>query len=291
MSRQADSESLRTPLDASAINSDQFAAPGPIQKGHSPVDSSVQDGSGTAAVKRHYATLLAEHYSWMCGDLELRVAETVRFFEGIGIQRRDGRALDLGCGSGIQSLALSELGYAVTAVDFNARLLDELHARASDRRIQTIEADLTTIGQHRDLPCPFEVVVCMGDTLTHLPSMAAVERLIEYAASVLADDGRLVLGLRDLTGELTGIDRALPVRLEENRIMLTFLEYHPEFVQVHDMVLQRDGSEWRLSKSAYPKLRIPIDHLQGLLQSHDLVIDGVSNERGMYHLVAHQRLQ
>ena len=44
---------------------------------------------------------------------------------------RSGRAVDLGAGCGFQSIPLARLGFAVTAIDIDRKLLDELHRNAA----------------------------------------------------------------------------------------------------------------------------------------------------------------
>lgn len=65
-----------------------------------------------------------------------------------------------------------------------------------------------------------------------------------------------MLSFRDLTAELAGIDRFIPVRADAERIMTCFLEYGPETVLVHDLIHIQDGEGWTLRKSCYPKLRL-----------------------------------
>src|SRR5262245_61447958 len=86
----------------------------------------------TSSVHDHYECLLAEHYTRMFGDFGTKVAEQQALLEKLGIGRLEGgQAVDLGCGSGFQSIALARLGFRVVAIDFSARLLQELreHAR------------------------------------------------------------------------------------------------------------------------------------------------------------------
>src|SRR5262249_53064450 len=121
-------------------------------------------------VPRHYQELLADHYDWMFArPIDAIVAEQKAALQQCGIEpARGGRALDLGCGSGFQSLALSQLGYQVLAVDTSEKLLGQLAARARAERITPQLADIRDLDQ-LVAPATFSVVVCMGDTLTHLP--------------------------------------------------------------------------------------------------------------------------
>ena len=69
-------------------------------------------------------------------------------------------------------------------------------------------------------------------------------------------EGRLVLTFRDLSQELAGLDRFIPVQSDADRVMVCVLEYEPRTVLVHDLIHIRSGGGWRLDKSCYRKLRI-----------------------------------
>lgn len=207
------------------------------------------------SVADHYERLLADHYTWMAGSFAGKVAQQKALLSELGVvPSRSGRALDLGCGSGFQSVALAELGFAVTSLDSSTKLLAELETRKGSLPIVTMQADIAA-GLGEVLP-GLDVIVCMGDTLTHLESKDAVTQLLTQTRAMLAPGCKLVLSFRDLTAELAGIDRFIPVRADAERIMTCFLEYGPETVMVHDLLHIRDSEGWTLHKSCYPKLRL-----------------------------------
>jgi 2-polyprenyl-3-methyl-5-hydroxy-6-metoxy-1,4-benzoquinol methylase len=76
--------------------------------------------------------MLGQHYSRMFGDFETKVAEQRALLERLGVIAgpSGGVAVDLGCGSGFQSVALARLGFRVLSVDISRRLLAELNDRA-----------------------------------------------------------------------------------------------------------------------------------------------------------------
>ena len=171
--------------------------------------------------------------------------------------RQSGIAVDLGSGPGFQSIALAELGYSpVTAVDSSRELLGELQARKQSYGIETWETDITRL-DWATLPENASVIVCMGDTLTHLPSKDSVQKLFTDVFQKLAAGGVFVLTYRDLTGELAGTDRFLAVQADDTRIMTCFLEYKSsDAVTVHDLVYVRGEGGWKLNQSSYEKLRL-----------------------------------
>jgi SAM-dependent methyltransferase len=209
-------------------------------------------------VQRHYDSLLAAHYSWMNGaEPAEKAVEQAKILVDLGVGKGTKRmAVDLGCGPGYQSLALASLGYeSVLAIDGSRDLLAELDAARADDRIKTVLADL------RSFPTMVErgsanVITCMGDTLTHLENKADVLKLYRDAYDALAPGGNLVLTFRDLSQELVGLDRFLPVRADDHRIMTCVLEYEPESVVVNDLIHVRENSGWTLHKSSYRKLRL-----------------------------------
>lgn len=105
-----------------------------------------------------------------------------------------------------------------------------------------------------------DVVVCMGDTVLHLGGRDAVIELCDRAAQALAPGGSFVLTYRDLTEALHDLERFMPVRSDDEAIMLCVLDYdEPETVTVNDLIYIRGAEGWQLAKSSYPKLRLAPD--------------------------------
>jgi SAM-dependent methyltransferase len=238
------------------------------------------------SVEDHYENLLAKHYTWMHGDYDSKVREHQLFFERAGIlPRSGGKALDLGSGSGFQSLALANLGFEVLAVDTSETLLQELRDRTQSRRIRPVLGDLRDQETYAT-ETPFEVAVCMGDTLAHLRSYGEVETLCGDVLGVLEGGGALVLEFRDGTRELEGADRAIPLRMDDERIMATFLEYETDRINVHDIVFVRGADGWTMHKSAYAKLRLSEEKVRDLLDRTGFRIVSSEEDRGFVTVVA-----
>jgi SAM-dependent methyltransferase len=222
----------------------------------------------------------------MRGDYDSKVREYQFLFEQMGIlPRSGGKALDLGSGSGFYSLALAHLSFEVLAVDTSETLLRELHDRTGERVIRPVLGDMREPGKYAT-EGPFEVAVCMGDTLAHLRSHGEVETLLGNVLGALEGGGALVLEFRDATRELEGVDRAIPLRMDDERIMATFLEYEADRVNVHDMVFVRNADGWIMHKRAYAKLRLGEEKVLNLLGRTGFRIVSSEEDRGFVTIVA-----
>ncbi len=245
-------------------------------------------GHAAADYTAHYANHLAPIYLWMVGGFEAAVARgDLEIAEVLPDLAPGQRVVDLGAGFGMHTIPLARRGCAVLAIDSSPLLLDELRRRAGTLPIRTIEDDLLAFADHlEDRP---DLILCMGDTLTHLPDFASLERLFAEAARVLEPGGRFISSFRDYTGELLGEQRFIPVRSDEDRILTCFLEYATDSVVVHDILHERQGSLWSLRVSRYPKLRVSPDRVVEALAASGFSARVEPGQSGMVRVIGTRR--
>ena len=236
-------------------------------------------------VKTHYDRVLADVYSWMFGGIEGGIQKNREFFKKHNISPTgSGIALDLGAGCGFQSIPLARLGFSVMAIDLNQKLLDELNQNSGEADIKTIEDDL--INFDRYLNRQPELVVCMTDTVLHLESKSKVISLFKKVFSALETRGKFVITFRDLSNEISELDRFIPLKSDENTILTCFLEYEPHTVKVHDLVYYRDGNDWQLNKSYYRKLRLSQQWIENSLTDIGFNRINFQSDRGLIAAIA-----
>jgi 2-polyprenyl-3-methyl-5-hydroxy-6-metoxy-1,4-benzoquinol methylase len=234
----------------------------------------------------HYRTHLGPVYAWMLGDLDAAFARGAREIDDLPLPAgRGGVAVDLGAGLGLHTLPLAKRGFEVVAIDTCQSLLDELRSRIESLPIGIHSADLLEFrgfltGQAR-------VIVCMGDTLTHLPALPAVESLLAGVAAALAPGGVFAATFRDYaTSELKGEQRFIPVRADADRVMTCFLEYGDHHVTVHDLLHEHEDGRWRQTVSSYPKLRLAPQWVMSELSELGLRVTRDATTGGMVRIVA-----
>ena len=234
----------------------------------------------------HYERLLAEHYTWMFGaSRSFKAAEQREILTRLNLAGRE-LAVDLGAGTGFQTIALADMGFKrVLAIDTSARLLQELRDFHGERPVALVQDDLMHISQHVAAGTA-DAVVCMGDTLPHLPARELLPRLFSDVFRTLRPSGQFVLSFRDLSSELLGVDRFTTVRSTADKIMTCFLEYGPVSVMVHDLIHVREGESWKLLKSCYPKLILSVDAVRRSLEEAGFEVYAQEVVRGMSVLAA-----
>ena len=105
-------------------------------------------------------------------------------------QLRTGKALDLGCGSGVFSVFLAEQGFQVTAIDYIPKALDFARRRAAEHQV-----DITWVGEdllNWSTDERFDLILDSGTF--HNMSGASTRRYKARLLSWLAPDGDYVLG-------------------------------------------------------------------------------------------------
>lgn len=237
-----------------------------------------------ASVSEHYASLLAPIYAWMAGGLDASLARGRAELEELGVA--GSLAVDLGAGFGMHSIPLAQAGWKVLAVDSSPVLLSQLAQRANGLPIRARWGDLL---QFPRLLAPSEqpdLVLCMGDTLTHLEGRKSVAALARAIAGRLAPQGRFIATFRDYSQLPQGDARFIPVHADDERILTCFLEDAGSHVQVHDLLHERQDGRWNTRVGTYRKLRLAPEDARTLFEESGLRATINTAARGMVRLTA-----
>ena len=171
----------------------------------------------------------------------------------------------------------------IYSIDSCPHLLQELKDSALEKqvfsKIKMIEDDFLTFQKHLDGTL-VDLIVCMGDSPSHLASLHEINILFQSVFdSLLPDGGIFLLQFRDLTKELYEGDRFIPIKSDERTVFTCFLEWLPlggggdiddghqmitsdgsgRTVKVFDLVHVKKGiGAWELCTSWYKKLALSL---------------------------------
>ncbi len=125
-------------------------------------------------------------------DWNQRLQRELPFLQALIADQKIARILDLACGSGHHAIALVNGRHEVIGLDLSPQMIAAAtrHAEENDVNVQFHTADMTKAD--KIVTGPFDLILCLGNSLALLPSINALKRTFKGIHSLLADDGFLV---------------------------------------------------------------------------------------------------
>jgi len=158
------------------------------------------------------------------------------------------RVLDAACGTGRHAIALAQRGYQVVGADLSAPMIQRARENAA---AAGVEARFVVAG-FGDLAASvgtgFDALLCLGNSLPHLLSQAALWEALTDFAAVLRPGGVLIVQNRNFARVLACRERWMPPQSyregEEEWLFLRFYDFHPEAITFNVIILRRRGEQW-----------------------------------------------
>jgi SAM-dependent methyltransferase len=237
-----------------------------------------------SSVVEHYENLLAPVYTWMLGGSEAAFALGQADLDSV---RPSGQfAIDLGAGFGMHTVPLARAGWRVLAIDSSPTLLSQLSEFANGLSINARCGELLRFAEYLPADERADLILCMGDTLTHLETRDAIPELSRTVAACLGPGGRFVATFRDYSRLPSGEARFIPVRADEHRVLTCFLEEIGDYVQVHDLLHEHVRDDWVTRVSSYRKLRLEPEVVRQAFSAAGLRANVELGPRRMVRLIA-----
>jgi glycine/sarcosine N-methyltransferase len=117
--------------------------------------------------------------------------------------------LDVGCGTGDLAIALTEIGFRLTGLDYDAEMLAEANKKEKKSAV-FLQMDMQKLANAFD-PETFDAVLCFGNTLVHLSGYSEVEAFCRGVRTVLRNKGKLLLQILNYDYVLDQGVRKLPL--------------------------------------------------------------------------------
>ncbi|MCX6340459.1 MAG: class I SAM-dependent methyltransferase [Candidatus Aureabacteria bacterium] len=145
---------------------------------------------------------------------EKRLAAEWPFYRELFREHRVSSILDCACGTGRHAILFAKNGLSVTGIDIDSERIKLAHENAVgagvDVRFET--AAFSELNRLFSLP-KFDAVICVGNSLSQLPGLPAVEEAIRSMAAVCRPGGMLVLHVLNYRSLLKKEMVAQPLRV------------------------------------------------------------------------------
>lgn len=128
----------------------------------------------------------ARFYDYLTQNVDYKVRSEYisNFFSDC---KRDGKLLDLACGTGTFSKIFSDSGYSVTGMDNSEEMLTVAQEKCGGK-VELIKGDITDFA----LPEKYNFCICMLDSINHLKDIEYVKKCFECVYNALDYGGIFV---------------------------------------------------------------------------------------------------
>jgi SAM-dependent methyltransferase len=162
-----------------------------------------------------------------------------------------GRVLDAACGTGMHAIALAQRGWTAAGADLSPAMITRARENAAAAGVNLA---LAAAGFGKLAPVfrtepvfPFDAVLCLGNSLPHLLSPAALAEALVDFATCLRPGGRLILQSRNFDAVLAQRERWMEPQAhrdgEREWLFVRFYDYDPDgLITFNIMTLFREGN-------------------------------------------------
>lgn len=163
----------------------------------------------------------------------------------ISTRAKGKKILDLAAGTGNYSIALSKMGYEVTAVDLDEEMVKKIAEKnkAEGTKTKAVVLDMNKVETLNDT---FDVVICIGNSLVHLPNKEEIESLIKKLYNMLEKDGVLIIQIVNYDRVLENNVKALPTISREDEGVTFVRNYENKNGKIlfkSKLIISRDNEE------------------------------------------------
>jgi ubiquinone/menaquinone biosynthesis C-methylase UbiE len=163
-------------------------------------------------------------------------------------QKEQLKVLDIGCGSGFQTLLFARKGLHTVGIDLSKELIDEAIKKAKSEKIE--DRVKFSIADATDLPFrdeSFDVICCCGSVLSYIPdykiAVSEMSRVLKQGGKIIIDVDHkwnfnsIHMLIDSLTGNHMGYDVPLPEAIK------SFRDYRSGFVDEYPIINADGNSE------------------------------------------------
>ncbi len=172
---------------------------------------------------------LSENYADMI-EFEIKVKSEREIFEKIVKDYNVSKCLDAGCGTGLHSIILSDLGVDVVGIDISPAMIEKARELAqnfnSKARFEVL--DFSQIKEkYRD---EFDLVLCLGNTLPHFLNEKDLLVALRNFYNALKLGGVLIVQILNYDKIIQNEERIINVKETKDKIFVRFYDFEPTII-------------------------------------------------------------
>ena len=176
-----------------------------------------------------------------------RLAHELPFFDQLFAGQDVLHVLDAACGTGHHAVALAQRGHRAVGADLSAAMIERARENASAAGVD-VRFTVAGFGELAALGEAFDAALCLGNSLPHLLTAAAVDNALVDFAAVLRPGGLLVIQNRNFDRVWAKRERFMGLQShrddEGEWLFVRFYDFHAETLTFHMIRLRRTEEGW-----------------------------------------------
>jgi len=180
------------------------------------------------------------------------------------------RVLDVACGTGWHTIALSRRGYEVVGADISAGMIERAQQNAARKGVPVrfVQAGFGQLAGQ--VGHDFDGLICMGNSLPHVLGAETLRDTLADFASVLRPGGVLIIQQRNFDQVWSEGQRFMPLQThredDQEWLFFRFYDFGEERITFNMVILRREGAKWDYQVQATELRPISRDHMVELLE-------------------------
>jgi glycine/sarcosine N-methyltransferase len=165
------------------------------------------------------------------------------------INQNSKSAADIGCGSGVDSIALSLSGLKVVAFDPSPEMLKVAESNSKRMNVQPAFHNSTADKIPREFDDNFDLVLSLGNTFANI-SNDKLQESIQRCYDILKPDGQLLIQILNYEKILVDKNRIVDITEGKNKFFVRFYDFIDEQIVFNILTFSKSNiSEYKLSST------------------------------------------
>lgn len=190
---------------------------------------------------------LSDYYDQMI-SWPARIGTEGAFFKKFVNDYKLKSSLDVACSTGFHVIMLRRLGLDAVGIDASPRMIDRARSNSvtCGVTVEYILGDFSTMSKR--FSEGFDLITCLGDTVAHLSSRQAVQKLFQEVYKCLNPGGFFILQTRNYDHILRQHSRFLPPTGSRNgteeTLFFRVLDFHPKSLDFNIVKFHWHENRW-----------------------------------------------
>jgi len=176
-------------------------------------------------------------------DFEARLKKEKPFFKKIVYSKKIKSALDIGCGTGLHSILLSELGIESWGIDRYPEMIKVAKENAKRKNVKAKFRKLGFENWHLNIKRNFDSIFCLGNTLPHSLSKNKLKSIIKNVYNRLSAEGIFVIQILNYDRVMKLKERILSIKRVKNHTFIRFYDFFKNLINFNILILSEENKK------------------------------------------------